>query len=508
MLGEKLLSWATRSSPVIRQTLRRYRTSPVREFLDAIRAGTQPALQSRADLWDAVEVEAASTLGPVAAAEVTAELRADPIVPTSSHFGVETVAESVQSTVLYALRPTRPATARYVAVFGFSSISMNNWSYPMGLSLYDPRHGRLDRLPQRLPIFPSRVKQCTVAAAEPFDQAMVRRAQHKAWQMARTGEVTRFAADAVEDLLAEIFAAPDVLALPSYRAQSPIVNARLWRRMFRDPLCGGELVQLRVEAICARLLRRDLIDPGSLIHRLFFDHTVRERLLAALDGQRACWRRAELHHRIECPSTLPIGGTIFFWGLSDTGRRIPLTLTDGRVPLLLGVEGHSRLQVEFTPDAIVAELNCGRLLPSLYTCFAMLAFARGLTCVGGYYQVEYLPVMQAGTVHALNAEHRAAADLVAQVPTRVCLAGLQGLVRELDVGGVVPAGPVELAGMGGIKKSELDAFTAMPVPNAYLVAFTELFDVLFPDANLPAGWLGGLARENSRVRPVYAPPAT
>ncbi len=81
---------------------------------------------------------------------------------------------------------------------------------------------------------------------------------------------------------------------------------------------------------------------------------------------------------------------------------------------------------------------------------------------------------------------------------------MQGLVRALPDGAVLPAGPVELAGMGGVGEPELAALLAMPVPDAYLVAFTELYDVLFPGADLPAGWIGRLALENGRRRDLAA----
>jgi hypothetical protein len=512
LLGDQLLALAAQSSPAIGETIRRYGDRPLRDLLASLRPSPVDGLQPLDDVVTAVEAEAAAHFGAGVAARVAAEVRADPIVPTSNHFGIETVAESAQATALFALRPGRPQSSRYVVVLGFGSVSMNNWSYPMGLQLYDPRHGRIEQLPQRLPIFPGRVKQHAVCAAEPFDEQMLRRAQARLWRMARSGAVSPFGARAAGEVL-DMLTTPAMLAPASYSAQSPLVNAELWRRMFGS-WRAGELIQLQMERVCARVLQHDLDDPNSLVHRLFFVDQVRERLLDVLDGALACWRRAELARRLDEPEPgwHRSGGTTFFWGLTEAGRRVPLTVRRaGRTSLLAGVDDRGRgWRVELSPGGIRHELEGGRLLPSLFTCFVVTALARGLSCIGGYYQAEYLPAMQAGVAHALagSADHRDAAGLVARVPTRICLAGVQGLVRELEGGAVVPAGPVELAGMGGVGDRELADVTAMPVRQACLIAFTELFDVLVPGADLPPGWAGRLARENAqRRRRSWQPPA-
>lgn len=503
--GDYLLATAKLSSSVVRETLRRYEDRPLGDFLGSISGPTLPALQSRDDLWGAVELETRTYYGAETATEVAAALRSEPLVPTSNHFGIDTMAESAQSTLLFSLRRGQGARAKHVVVFGFGSISMNNWSYPMGLRLYDLEHRQLGELPSRLPIFPNRMKQCAVCAVGPFDEHMVKRARDRLRRMAQAGEMTPFGARAAGEVLDEVLDVPSTLSLPTYSAQSAAVNGMLWRRMFSDRTLGGELVQLQVERICAALLRRDLYDPSSLVHRLFFLGDVREQLLVALDGARACWRGAELQRGL--PEGTPGGarreGTVFFWGLSNSGRRIALTLEERRSEVaLVGVDDRGEeWRAEFSPDGILGGLETGRLLPSLFTCFAVLAFARGLCCVGGYYQAEYLPVMQAGVVHALAATgHRHAADLVAQVPTRICLGALQGLVRELDDGAVIPAGPVELAGMGGLDESALAEFLGISVREAYLLAFTELFQHLVAGVDLPDDWVRRLALENGQRR--------
>ena len=154
----------------------------------------------------------------------------------------------------------------------------------------------------------------------------------------------------------------------------------------------------------------------------------------------------------------------------------PLTLAEqGGAVVLAGLSDRGkRHETRFTPDALRADLEDGRLMPSLFTCFATLSFARGLSCVGGYYQAEYLPVMQAGVVGALAAvADHGAADAVAGVDAALCVAGIQAVARELGDGSLIPAGPVEIAGAGGLDRAEVDRLD-LPVREACLLALTEL----------------------------------
>ncbi|MFG1944099.1 hypothetical protein [Nonomuraea sp. NPDC048826] len=483
-LGAHVLDLAARHSPLVRDTLRRLADAPLADLLAGLRPGRARPWQDRDDLYAAVAERTALSYGPEVAAEVAADLRAQPIVPTSNHFGVDTFADSVQGTLLFALRPGAP---RNVVVLGFGSVSLNNLTYPMGLRLYDPRHGELGALPQRLPIQPNRDKHRTVLTARPFDAAMIDRARARLARMRRAGEVSAFCERSADDVLHRMYGSPETLALPSHGLQATRVNTALWEGMFQAGP-PARLVQVAIEPICAALLSKDLHDPGSLIHQLFFVPRVRAALLAGLDGERACWQRD------------PARGTIFFWGLGADGRRVPLAL-DG--DLLTGVDEHGRrLEWKFRPEELTQALLAGHLLPSLFTCFATLAFARGLSCVGGYYQATYLPVMRQGVVDALGEEFWDMAEAVAQVPTGLHLASLQAVARALPGGALVPAGPVEIAGAGGLSPADVAALTRVPVRDAHVVAFPDVLDHLVPAGDLPSGWAAGLASESGSRRAV------
>jgi hypothetical protein len=445
---------------------------------------------------------AASYYGTDVAREAVAELRSDPVIPTSNHFGVDTFADSVQGTLLFALRPRAGGgSRRTVVVLGCGSVSLDNLTYPMGLLLYEPGQAGLAGLPQRLPVFSNRFRRWTVGSVRPFDGHMVSRARDRLRKMRLAGQVTPFCERAADQILEEDFAAQSTLSLPTYGHQATRINSSLWRRMFLGGGLSTQLVQLELEVVCADLVTRDLFDPASLIHRLFFTPAVRDALLARLDGARACWRRENLRRRLHEPSddAQSRDGTIFFWGLTEEGRRIPLTLEqDGSALRLAGTdERRRRWEWDFSPGAVAAALHEGRLIPSLLTCFTALTFARGVVSIGGYYQAEYLPVMQQGVADAVRTQDPEAAGLIAAAPTGICLAGMQFAMRLLPGGMGIPAGPVEICGAGGLTEPDLSRISSITVREAHLAAFPELFHHLVPDARLPSDWIERLTTENA-----------
>ncbi|WP_328610672.1 hypothetical protein OG943_16615 [Amycolatopsis sp. NBC_00345] len=495
-LGAHLLDLAANSSALVRDTLKAHGDRPLSEYLGSLVGDASTTIRPPEDFLSSVRQRASALYDPETAQAAVAELRANPIVPTSNHFGVDTFADSIHGTLLFALRPRAvEAPPRTVVVLGFSSISLNNLTYPMGLLLYDPKRGDLATFPQRLPIMPNRLKHCAVAAAPRLEAGMVDRARTTLRRMAASGDITPFGERSADQVLQEDFAAPEILSLPSHAHQATRINTRLWRKLFRDGTSAPRLVQLPVEPICADLLCRDLGNPESLAHTLLFTARTRDALLTALDGARGCWSLDQPGQ----PSANP-AGTTFFWALTDSGRRVALTLRGPPSALRLsGTDPHgTELSWEFTPEGVTEGLREGRLFPSLFSCFLTLAFARGLRCVGGYYQAEYLPVMQQGVIEALSAggAPRPMSELVARTPTNICLAGLQASGRVLADGRVIPAGPVEIAGAGGFTEADIAAMQTVTVRDAYLLAFPELFHHLVPGAVLPPGWGSLLAAEN------------
>uniref|UniRef100_A0AAU2VKU4 Uncharacterized protein n=1 Tax=Streptomyces sp. NBC_00008 TaxID=2903610 RepID=A0AAU2VKU4_9ACTN len=500
-LSQSLLDIASAADPAVGRVLGRYGTEPVSRVLSGLARPGEAGVQSREDLWHIVGDRVTAVYGADRARHVVNELRSHPVLLTANHYGMDTLADSVQGTVLFALQPHADGTPRRnVVMLGCGSVSLNNLTYPMGLLLYDAPAGTAE-VPQRLPIFPNRLRNHAAGRVQPFDTGMVDRARTRLTGMAESGRLSQHGARVARFVLDEIVGDDDTLSAPDYGRQSARVNSALWGSVFPGNMPPAAHVQLQLEDVCAALAVKDLQDPAALLHRLMFTPTVRSTLLGGLDGARACWRLTELRARLRRSSDLGLGdeGTAFFWAMTDYGRRVPLVLEERSGGMwLAGVdERGERWEFPFAPEPVAAAVGAGQLVPSLFVCFTVLVFARAVVCVGGHYQARYLPMMRDGVVAALNEEDATLAGQLVRLPVDRCLAGLQFAVTTGADGLALPAGAVEIAGHGGFTQADLDRAPSVTTRDAHLAAFVEYFRSLVPDAPLPGDWAARLAADNA-----------
>jgi hypothetical protein len=457
--------------------------------------------QPRRDLCEALVEYATPLLGAAEAEAAAAELDAVPVVLTANHHGVDFFAQSVQGTLIFALARAERGLGT-VPVLAVGTVALNNVTYPRGLLLYGGSRGD-GAGPARLPLFPSRLNRTMVSAAGPIQAGMIDRAAGQVRHLRRSGAVPAALGEAVEAMLQDDYRAAAVLQQPSYARQAVLLNRRVWQRLFFGE-ARPRLVYLEMEQLVTRVLEKDVWDPASLACLVLFQPAVRERLVEALDGERGCWERGRLAQRMldaDRASGDPGGrdgcGTQFFWGVDDRGRRVPLWLDEAREPAVLcGItDARERWDVPCVPSAIAEALRQRRLLPSLFTCFAVTALARGITCLGGYYQAAYLPAMQAALVAALESSGRfEAADLVRQVPAAGYLSGMQAVMTPIDGLGLVPAGPAEIAAAGGLGFADRRRMLDMTVRDAHAASLFDTVEDVAPDMVGP-GWRETLARE-------------
>jgi hypothetical protein len=237
-----------------------------------------------------------------------------------------------------------------------------------------------------------------------------------------------------------------------------------------------------------------------------FDSDVRESVLDALDGFQACWRRGVLTERLSMARRrnaqvkLPgSGGSVFFWLVNDSGRKVPLTLErNGGKDFLIGADDKGYVwDIPFLPETIMDKLHSQRLVPSLFTCFGVLSLARGVQCLGGYYQAEYLPAMQAGLVRALGVHSRCCrmAEAVAKLSTDGYLSGMQTVMTRVEGNYLVPAGPLEIIAGGGLSPFDLAKISALSVGDAHMASLMETLPDLIPELRNEPSWNRALAAD-------------
>ena len=487
-------------SPVDR-VLHQYGHFSLAEYLANFFPEAKPAFQSRDDALQIVARYAAPLLGERVAKRAAEDLAAYPIVLTANHHGVDCYAQTLQSRILFSLRTAIGISdIRTVPVLACGNVPLNNLTYPRGLLFYCVSSGELDAIPLKLPLFPDRLKRTMVCTAPACDNTMIAGAQVRLDRMLRRKSVSSEIASAARTILREDYGFPTLRGFPDYSRQTVILNSLIWKRLFAEGARAPEMVSLELENLVGALLARDLTNPDSLAWGVLFDSKLRENVLAELNGVKGCWNRDRLDQRT---AGIPLDGTkseagkrcgtVFFWGVDGAGRRIPLSLETGPPgrSVLRGLDDEGVAhEIPWSPGGILKAVQDRRLVPSLFTCFLVLVFARGFCCVGGYFQGEYLPAMQQGLAAALQetSGYHGVAEAMKEVPTTLYLDGMTAVMSRTEEGALVPAGPLEIIAGGGLTGAEIARILSLTLSEAHLAGLSETIPDATPAEARVAGW--------------------
>lgn len=501
--AQQQLDRACRKIPVINSVIRRYGDISLRDYLEKLRVRAEMSFPCAADFYTVVQEKAASLWGKSAAGKIVQDLRHCPFILTSNHLGVEYFAQSFQSMLMLSLPSFADpsGSAGSVPVFSFGNIPLNNLTYPRGLLIYHTED--IKHMPVRLPLFPNRYKRCIAGRGKPFDLPMIQRAQKMLGKMLHQKMIPPKTVGAVKEILQKNYCAEAVLMQSSYSRQSSLVNRAMWKEFFADPLKVPELAYFEIENIAGRLLEYDLKNPQSLAYNVMFAPKLRENVLGELEGIKGCWKRKELLHRMSAPLSNQghpkQSGTVFFWGTDKKGRRIPLfPEDDGKYQNLRGKDDQGRIRTfPYSPLSLLEGIRTKRLLPSLFTCFLLLSFARGIACIGGYFQAAYLPAMQQGLLRAIKKTggYHDVIPLLSKVPTDLYLSGMLAGMSRRGNSGLIPAGPAEIIAGGKIRPPHINKMLSLTVRDAHIAGlFETLPDILSPE-EFPADWKQTLASD-------------
>ena len=151
--------------------------------------------------------------------------------------------------------------------------------------------------------------------------------------------------------------------------------------------------------------------------------------------------------------------------------------------LLKGKDDRGKVySIPFDPASIGKALQQKHLLPSLFTCYATLSLARGIICIGGYYQSEYLPAMQKSVVNVLKntPAMEDAAARIETVTTASYLSGMQTIMTRVEDHSLIPAGPVEIIAGGGLDIKHIEQLNRLTIKEAHMASLFETLPDVVP----------------------------
>jgi hypothetical protein len=484
--------------PAVDALLSRYATAKVGDYVTQLGQPNVSAFQDNQDFIREVANYTRETLGPELGNAISEDLRELPQVLTANHHGIDTFAQSTQSNLLFSMRKKADGSpVKTVPVLACGSVPMNNLTYPRGFLIYAGSAATGDGEILKLPLFPDSYKRKLVSIAGPFTTDMLCRSRARAKNLMESDKLNpgiEFALNKVFDDCASIGQ-----EFPGYSRQATIANHRFWRHLFQDGVRRSDLVYLELENIVCRLLVKDLFDQSTISHQLLFDPELRGKLIDNLNGQRGCWHHEKLSIRCSDSSdvkgqntTDSTQGTIFFWGVDEKGRKIPLYLVEGSKTTsaeLRGIDDSGKLfTCPFTPADINRGLQDGRLLPSIFTSYLLVSIARGISCIGGYYQAEYLPIMRTAVIDTLRSN--SGKTIKTFDSGKLCpdpyLSGMQTI--GLKTGSqLFPAGPLEIIASGGLSAEQLQQVGGVTVLQSHIASLYDTMTDVAPqrgDSNL------------------------
>lgn len=501
---KQALCHAREGSVVIDQTLQRYGRASIRDYGRELLLSPPPSLQGADDFITVSRELSAELFGEETAAMLAADLSKNPAALTANHHGVDYFAQSVQGSLIFALLQKEQVGGRRTAlVLSCGNIPLDNITYPQGALIYAVGKDGVEHTPRKLPIFSNKLRRWAVCVAPGYTPEMIERAVAVVANLEKNGDIATGVGRTLRDLLERDYGDPVIAGLPDYSRQATMLNHRIWRRLHVHPHRVPCLICLELEKVAARLVQMDIRDPRRLVSRVLFDPRPRLRILKLLDGHRACWQNGmEKAGAVSKPMhpALLRRGTHFFWGISENGRRFPLCVCspEGSRAMMSGIDGRGR-QVEYPldPDSVDDLIRQNRLIPSVFTCFLALALARGIICLGGYYQADYLPRMQAAVVRALSqtTADREMAEAVAGVPTDRYLSGMQAVLIAREGGLLLPAGPLEIMAENGLTDLDAERILAMTVEEAHLASLFETIPDIAPGGTAFPNWKRHFARD-------------
>lgn len=502
--ADSLAAEALARLPALASLLEQRGDMPLQEHVRSLGQALPSPLQDRGDFLD-ILAQAADHLAPGLGAAAAETVAARPVVLTGNHHGLDTLAQSWQSTLAFALPELLAGRRTPVVVLATGLPSMNNSTFPAGLLCTDfatPAGGGDGWRTVRLPLSPVRLRQTMVSAAPAATLEELHRARRAAIADPRLHPLQRRTLLPLLDACAH---GPATAPATRFVEQAGPWNARLWRQAFAGDL-APPLAFLELEAVTSRLLALDLRQPASLLHALFWDEALRNRVLAALDGCPGCWTLARLEAMarldalgLERPGHADVAGagTCFFWATDEKGRQTPLWLRNSTEGWRL--EGICRsgrhLAWPWAAEAVLGALARRELLPSLFSSYATLALARGIACVGGVYQTGYLARMLAGTSRALREHGKTGlSDRLAAISGDWFLAGVHLLFLRRGQT-CAPAHLPDVLTGGPLTANELQRMGRLRLGQAIMAGLVQTCGEVLPATARPAGWRDALSHQ-------------
>ncbi len=241
---DRLQALIARERPVLDALVRHNANQPLGDYVsERLLPRNAETIDPGIDFVNAVSTYAGEIYGPEIAAQVEAQLTANPVINTGPHAGVNTFPLTFQGSLLVGL-----GESSMVIVTPCGGVPMNNVSKPMralvgktGVNIYSnsSAHVLTDAAPAYTPLMVETAKQNTTTQSERSRGKIILTVAEKT---------------ALDQVLSQAYSADGVFKQTRYVDQAAIVDRQLWHMLFKDQSSFPDLVSLEQEKITASAL--------------------------------------------------------------------------------------------------------------------------------------------------------------------------------------------------------------------------------------------------------------
>lgn len=409
-LYKKLADAVFSTKPVLREIVETQGTTNLYTYAKGYCSPSEefPMPERKKEFLQTFQIETAKRVGADIAQSATAQLDRYYTVSTADHHGPICHPFFLNSN-LVAAAPYFDAIdplLQNVIVLPCGNVSLNNSSFPRGV-LFTALGSDGKAKQQKLSFLPSNSHAYTIYGFRPYQKLEVEKMYKLLRERVSNGEVSKIIGERVRDIINEIYDQPDVLAMESFSDQMTTTDVLFWKKLFGSHAdTAPNLVYLEQETLVVELLYQYHLDQDTEISRILFNDAVSAIAIKHLDGRQGAFSLKEKT------------GTFFFWALTEDGRRVQLWKNGN-----LLTSDDEKYKFELTPTAIRSALMEGKIMPSMTMVFTVLCFYYGVSCLGGFSQVNYLTTLKQAYIEYLKESGTPASQRVAEQADTTQLCG-------------------------------------------------------------------------------------
>lgn len=360
----KLKKEVLEKTPYLRQTLeKKGDTTLLAYFEESLKFSNPVPSERQEELLQVVKEMIEKLINYEVADNAMKQLQKHYYASTADHHGPITHPFFVNSHLAQSFA-NKKNLLNTIFVFSCGGISLNNSSFPRGILFHNEK---LEK--KRLRFASLKNKHHPVFGFPAYTKSKLEiRLKHE-YATLPPEETKR-----LQPIIDPLYQNEKVYSYSWYSDQISQTNYRLWKKIPGQE--NVNLIYLEQENIAAQLLLTYHLKKETLITRLLTDESTLEAFELYFDGIQGAF------------STTENRGTTLFWAIHK-GKRTQLKRKKN---ILESTDGS--YQIELTPKSLTEALQKKELMPSMALSFIVLSFYHGLTCGGGFLQVNYATEMK------------------------------------------------------------------------------------------------------------------